>query len=290
MIKKCKVVIVGNCQAAPLGRVLALLSSDVEVLNIATVHKLADDDEAYFSKDFMEADYIISQPISENYRCKFVRTNVLQKKFNNKLIKVVNLYYAGYHPDWAYIKDNNGVIVTGPMTDYHNKTILNGWKEDKGITEIVADLNSIKYNEDRYTNLIRSTIDELETRESEVDVCITDLIKSECQNQQLFFTFNHPSKFLLVEYAKRILSHINMQFVTTEIAKLKEPLDRIILPINPASNINKRPRVIKGVDFTSNESGLLQFSNDPRVYSEEDLVSVFLQVYESALIEGTMEK
>lgn len=281
MDKKIKLVIVGNCQAAPLGRLLTFLNDRVDVTAIATVHKLDSSNEGDYSEFFDAADLIITQKISDNYQCEFVRTKVLEEKFPTKILKIVNLFYSGYHPDWIYLKGKNNKILTGPMTDYHNSTILDGWKNSLSIDEVQKNLTCEEYNLAKYGGAQRATLEELKIREQDVDISITDYIEDSLKKNQLFYTFNHPSKKLLAEYAVRILKCLELSADMIAIESFKEPLDRVILPINPISQLEKVERIIKGVSYDYENSTVPKFTNSECYYSESELVSLFFSVYDS---------
>lgn len=289
-MSKYKIVVVGNCQAAPLGRILRLLSSDIEVLAVATVHKLANEDEEDYAEHFTNADFIVTQLIAENYRCTFVRTSLLESKYPEKIIRTVNLFYMGYHCEWMYLKDEKSNIITGPMSDYHSRTIWEGWKKNKSVEQVVTDINCLQYNQSRYSNTMSSSLEELKKRELAADIKITDVLEAEQQNIQLFFTFNHPSKYLLIAYAKQILNHLGVDIAEGEVGTLKEPLDRIIIPNNILSGASQSQKLIKGVSYEVSPQGESIFTTDTKFYSEIELVEAFFRVYEYGCKIGNVVK
>lgn len=54
----------------------------------------------------------------------------------------------------------------------------------------------------------RASMEELENREKYIDVGIVDYIKAYVSDEQLFYSCNHPSEKLIVEYTNRIMEHI----------------------------------------------------------------------------------
>tara|TARA_Y100000766_G_scaffold279221_1_gene287102 strand:- start:1418 stop:2293 length:876 start_codon:yes stop_codon:yes gene_type:complete len=290
MTENINLVVVGNCQAAPLARIIKLLNARINVTAIATVHKLDDSLESDYTEHFESADVIVTQPISDTYQCKFVRTNILEENFSEKILKIVNLFYAGYHPDWIYIKGNDNRIITGPMTDYHNKTILDGWKNGSSLEDVASNLRSPKYNLKKFSKVPTSSLEELKRRELEVDVAITDYIEFNLKSAQLFYTFNHPSKLLLVEYARRILERLKLDSNLNSVATIPEPLNRIILPINPISQGEEAERVIRGVSVDVNGGLSPKFTNAECFYTDRELIQCFYSVYDSENLKGNLDR
>jgi hypothetical protein len=76
------------------------------------------------------------------------------------------------------------------------------------------------------------SLNELEKRESECDITISDFIKSNWIDQKLFHTINHPSNNLLIEMANRILKIIGIpKLDKTELDIKKELIGGTVLPI-----------------------------------------------------------
>jgi hypothetical protein len=178
------------------------MSNEVEVIKVAVVHLLSTDQEAEYNSFFEDADYIIAQLVNDNYFCEFVRTNYLKKKYKNKVISILNLFYRARHPDFIYLRDRENNKISGPLGDYHIETVYNAWCANDSKSEL---LNTFDENyRSRYQDTIRMSRNELLERQKKVDVKIFDFI-DENQNNELFHSFNHPSNLLLIEFAKRIL-------------------------------------------------------------------------------------
>jgi hypothetical protein len=256
-----KIVIVGNCQARPIATLLEKMSSEVEVTKVAIVHLLKSEQENEYKEAFEEADHIVTQLIASNYPCEFVRTNDLKNKYGNKVTTIVNLYFKGEHPDWVYIRDEQHNSLIGPLYEYHNLTILKCWFAGKSATETEKYLMNVEYNHSEFENERNKSFEQLQVKERLADVKICNFIKD---NEQLFWTFNHPKHELLYEYAKNIYSHIfNNQY--TDVKSVKEPLGKIRLPSNIINN--KVDHIFDG------------FSVDNKKYDLADVIENFFNLY-----------
>jgi hypothetical protein len=233
MANKKKIVVVGNCQARPIATLLEAMSHEVEVTKVAIVHLLNSDQESEYSPFFEDADYIIAQLVNDNYPCEFVRSDNLSNQYGKKVIKIINLFFNGYFPDWKYLRIPNRGTLHGPMGDYHNSIIFNGWKNKEPIDSVVKKLNSETYYSKIYTDAETASLTELVIREKRADVDIVSYIKSAYKENKLFFTFNHPSLELLSKYTKNILARLKLSFSNQDFKEENEPLDNIIMSPMP---------------------------------------------------------
>lgn len=280
--QKIKVVVVGNCQARPLAEVLENLNPAIEVTAIAIVHLLKSEQFTEYQEAFKEADLIISQLVLDTYPCEFVRTNFLKSTYGDRVISIVNLYYTGYTPDWFYIRIPNVGPLRGPMGDYHNRTIFESWQDNEKVSVAAERLRSRKYNK-KYLPEIENSLQILREREKLVDVLITDLIQEKFKNKRLFFTFNHPTMFLLAEYASRVLIKYGIE-ITRELCSLdvKERLNQFIPLINPAVDLPSGAFEDKhvGVDFNIEEKNLVTITiGKKKCYDTNEIVGHFYAIY-----------
>ncbi|MBU1417905.1 MAG: hypothetical protein KKI15_05430 [Proteobacteria bacterium] len=288
---KVKVVVVGNCQARPLAKILTALNADIEVTAIAIVHLLKSEQADEYLPFFKEADFIIAQLVADNYPCDFVRTPVLKEAYGDKLISIVNLYYSGYNPELIYIRNGPAGTLKSPLGEYHNKTFLDTWKEGRGVEEALERHFDIAYNEKHYSSLISDSLEELKRREKLVDIAVTDLIEGSFGQERLFFTFNHPCMSLLVHMAQRILTKVELNIDAPEsVLQLKEPLDKIVVPVNPfATKILavqfEDSRTFKGVECIVEQDGSVIVSRD-RNYIPSEIVEKYFEIYNKNLTRG----
>ena len=278
-MSKKKIAIVANCQARPLADALVRLSDDVDVTYISIVHLMKDNDKDDFMCALDEVDCIIAQLVNKEYPCEFVRTDFLKANFKDKLTSIVNLYFTAYTPEWLYMRIPEIGVLRGPMGDYHNRFILSGWKNKLSVSECAlqienaVDLTAYHRNTDK-------SLANLEKRENTTHVNITGFIRDNYKEKQLFFTFNHPSALLIVEYAKRILSHQNIKF-NDSIRDLggREPLSQFRPIVNSKLGLpgsNRKLHVGKNISLGEQnvEIGARQD------YSTEEIIETFYRIYD----------
>jgi len=231
-MNKIKVVVIGNCQARPIATLLEQMGVKVEVIKIAIVHLLSNEQKNEYEHFFKDADFIIAQVIADNYPCSFVTTKYLKVHYPGKVINIVNLYFSGYMPELRYIRLNGKGTLRGPLADYHNQTIYDCWKEKQTQQYTHARLEDSVFNKNKYGLLFEKSLSELSCREGATDIRIVNFIKNNLHIQKLFFTFNHPSLNLLIEYVKEILVFIDIKYTLQPVSCIKEPLGQFTAPIN----------------------------------------------------------
>jgi hypothetical protein len=74
---------------------------------------------------------------------------------------------------------------------------------------------------------------ELERREEDVDVRISDFLRVEATARRCFYTPNHPSNFVMAELAARLAAKAGVAFDKAAAAKIKYRLDHIYIPAFP---------------------------------------------------------
>lgn len=227
-----KVVLVANCQARPIATLLNQ-NYEVEITDKIIVHLAKDNDFERYEQKLESADYIISQFINKTYPCEFVRTQNMQEKFQNKLILIPNLYYRGYTPDLRYIRIKGKPTLDGPLGDYHSQTIFNAWAKGDDPIATLKTYNSTDHWEQNYCDIASESLQDLQKREENLDICISDYINRMKSSEQLFFTFNHPSRPLLDELIRRIAKKMELNVTSSIPNQQYEPLGRFQAPIHP---------------------------------------------------------
>ncbi len=275
-----KVVVAGNCQARPMARLLSQLNPEITITATPIVHLLQPADEAVFRPALDEADLIITQLIADSYPCEFIRTNRLKERYGDRVKTILNLYFTGYNPDLRYLRHPQVGTLRGPLSDYHNKTILTGWMLGVDQKQVVKWLNDPFFNQQEYALASQASLAELKKREELVDVPIVDCIEAGYKHQRFFFTFNHPSAALLAQYAHRVSAMLlgNATEIHNELIK-NEFLDQLIPKIPPGLGHEQAAQAVsKGQEVLSVNGAKIELGAEKN-YTDEELVALFYQIY-----------
>ena len=170
-------------------------------------------------------DIIITQPIKDDYRNKdYLGTNFVLNNVNYEKVIIFNsCYFDFYYPDSTYLYNN--MIYISKQVNYHHKYMVNYYKNKKStkkyIEEVINNENlfSIDYIE-------KKGIDSLNILENKYNIMIqnynkfrnvyfiniVDFIKNNYKDKLLFYTNNHPTKYLEQYIAKEIVNILNLKF------------------------------------------------------------------------------
>jgi hypothetical protein len=182
-------------------------------------------DESEFTDIIKQQDIIICQPIWDNYRDKpYLSTKFIIKncKKSCKIIIFDSCYFNFYYFDLTYDLFNTKVMLNQPI-DYHYNKMMECYKNNVSAEYFVE---NIVNNEDLKTkeeleNYANESLEELNKRYLEsignykindnihIITCY-DYIKNNYKDKLLFYSFNHPTKFVIQFICEEIIQILNI--------------------------------------------------------------------------------
>lgn len=213
-----RIGIFGNCQAGAVAKIFKELLKCDEIVAYKAVHIMTENDKNLFLADLKSLDILVHQPVGSGYG--LVSTaNIMRNIGNVRSIVFPVLYFSSYFLDMCYLKNSNGKVERGFLSDYHSRIILSAFYHGFGFNEIRGAFYSNNFfKKETLEKDLKVTIANMIKRESTCDIKISDLLKSYKKNN-LFFTFNHPTGHILYSVIDRILYLIGYSFMTNEIKK-----------------------------------------------------------------------
>jgi len=217
MVKK--ILFFGNCQTGQIMKCLNLNESYItyyEQCHLSTLNKKE------FTTLINKQDIIITQPIEKNYKnVDYLNTTYVINNTNGIVIIFNSCYFDFYYPDLKYIKHNN-TILHEPI-DYHYQYMIDHYKRGDTIQNYLdncvnnPDLISQKSLLERATK----SINELRNRDTNIRkefgkksnvyfISISDYIEKNYREKLLFYSMNHPSKYLLQFICENIINILNI--------------------------------------------------------------------------------
>lgn len=271
----------GNCQLLAVQKLLNLHNVVDEYIECYKT----DLDENNFKNIIKKQDIIITQPIKEDYRNK----NFLSTKFvidnckeNCKIIIFDSCYFHFYYFDLNY-KDFNNEILHQP-SDYHYAEMINCFKNNLPIEHYIENyVKNInlkskeeleKYANDGLNDLERRYHDNIKNYKIKDTIFIISIyyfIKNNYKEKLLFYSMNHPSKFVIL-------------FICEEIIKILNFKNSILYNVN----VLDYPKCIiydcvqKAVNFNINECELL-LDGKKNVY---DITKLYYDTYKNIGFKG----
>lgn len=202
-------VVIGNCQAQPLTTILNALQGQIRFLQVPAVHLIRSSEVGKLHRLLERAAVCALQPISNNYRQMPLGEEQLSDHLPRSaaVVRFPSLYYSGLHPYQCYVRGQNGMNIGAPLVGYHDLRALFAASRTSEMIEALNMVETVE-NKAKIAEAARQSIALLRDRESSLDVAISDCIDQ--SDGTTFYTMNHPSDYLLLATAKRILAHLEV--------------------------------------------------------------------------------
>lgn len=206
----------GNCQLFACLKTLRLSNKEFNVKHIECWKHI---DKLYFTNEIRKCDIIITQPIVDNYRdVDYLSTTYIikNKKHKCKLIIFNSCYFNFYYFDSTY-KQFNNAILHKPI-DYHYNKMIECYNANKSIEYYITHFaNNIDLKtSDELEKLAQDSIIELQNRYTTTEQKYTgeyvyiikthEYIRQNYKDLLLFYSMNHPTKWLIQFICKAILN------------------------------------------------------------------------------------
>lgn len=196
-----KIVVIANCQAAPVSSLLGIGSSEVEINRVPAVHTIKGDRANVILDAVAASDVVIHQPIGANFGP--IATNELKDAFPNKrFVSFPSIYFGGLLPHLVYLRLPGGGTLQGPLGDYHDRHILRSFLTGISEAECLAGFSSSPVDAKEH---FQECLEESIRRDAEVDLPVMDAVQDRIPFHQTFYTFNHCDNFILWTVAQRAL-------------------------------------------------------------------------------------
>ena len=242
--------IIGNCQTESLTNFLFSnnnFKNIYEYIEVKPIYLMNENELNYFyTYTLIELDLIIIQPINEDFNgnIKYSTKTILNNTKNDCIsILIPSLYFDFYHPYLCYLNGEHGKIQD-PI-DYHDKILIKLYLANKELSneEIIEKYmnifnNEIFINNSMCNDNLKLALDNIEDRENNFKDYIVnntkciysyDFIKNNYQQKLLFYSVNHPSKYLLSYLSDEILKYLKIPF--EDYPNNLDPFNILIIPI-----------------------------------------------------------
>lgn len=207
----------GNCQLGAIKRKLSLDLNNYEiyheVCHLTTLNKIE------FTNIINQSNIIITQNISDGYRgFDYLNLNYILSHSNDKIIIVIpSCYFNFYYPDLKYI-GKPGDRLHNP-NDYHHQYMVDNYKNNGGIQNYIDNYvnNPNLICKEELLSNAKDSIQELKNRKKLLDeklkdknnvftLCISNFIEQNYRDKLLFYSFNHPTKYVFEFICENIIN------------------------------------------------------------------------------------
>jgi hypothetical protein len=277
-----KIQVIANCQARPVSTLVPLMAPGAETLEPIVVHLAKAEEESAHLAQIAQADVIFTQLLQDQFKPAHLATRNLKERFGDKVVVWPNIFYMGQQPYLRYFTHPQHGRLMGPLDALHDIRLYRSWKETGRV-----DPTALDYSDPDFIAAARTaSLRELQAKEALCDVRISDFLTAYEDSERLFFTFNHPSQFVLLEMVQRLLGAVTETDPRMSGPPEPEPLDRFQVP----SVWNTADAVFQGNKFEiDNENKVLSIGGPPQPYSRDALCAAYQQTNDANDIYRTFE-
>lgn len=265
-----KLLVTGNCQARPL---LSLMCGTglFKSLDPIILHLADPDHVRKYEESLQEADLIVAQKTDPTFPVEVLRSEKIKELHGKKTVIWPNIFFSGQQPYLRYFTHRTLGRLLGPLETMHDLRIYLDWSTLRSVRNDFIDLSETEY----LKQIVDRSMRALRERERGCDILISDEISGNLQ-RRLFFTFNHPSMFLLRLVAQRALSQLIPD--APEVPPLSsEPLASFIVP--STWDQQRQLCVYRGHEIEVSHGPQVKL-NGWRQYDAAELRDAFFQCYD----------
>ncbi len=236
----------GNCQTTAIKETLCLHSDQFQIFNVHCWNN--NYDKETFTNIINNSDIIITQSIQDNYRdVEYLSTSYIinNAKQNCKIILFDSCYFDFYYFDLTYKQFNNDVLHI--PSDYHYNKMIECYCNNINYIENYVNNIELKTSEE-LDKIANDSLNELQKRynmnrekynENIFIISIYDFVKTNYKNKLLFYSMNHPTKYVIQYICEEIIKHLNiLNTINYNIDVLNDPKCIIYKCIQKNVNFN----------------------------------------------------
>lgn len=250
-MKKKKILVIGNCQAGPVVKLVQSTGAFDCHPPILLQHARSED--AIQHQDLIDAsDIVFAQLTVDTFKLPHLRSSQIKQQYPGKTIIWPNVFYAGQQPYLRYMTHLTEGRILGPLEALHDIRIFRKWLIQRGKIRQADWVEA----PDFVASAGAASLQELQSREQRCDVHVVDLIQGAPAGERLFFTFNHPNNWLLARVTERMLGQVGVDAVIDEKGS-PEYLSRYITPSSWSGN-PAYPEPFRGVNIILKTDNIIQ--------------------------------
>lgn len=288
-----KYTTIGNCQSESIIYFLESnnnFKKEYELIKMPKmIHEInCEEDIKNMYNIIRNIDLIIIQPISINYKNNenLSTLNILNETREDcKIILFPSLYLDFYFLELTYLSYKGTDIIFNDPPHYHDRNIFELTKKYKDYDIVLKKFKEIYENNDKYSindleNKFNNTINELIKRELHYKLFIpinknekskiitsSEFIKTNFKEKLLFYSMNHPSKYLLQYISNEILNYLDI--IIEEYSPNLDPMYGCIPPIYKYME--------KFINFKTNDYKIIHIFQ--QINNIEDYVNIYYNLY-----------
>lgn len=180
-----------------------------EITPIKAVHALSLVERQHLLEQAESVGLLVHQPVADGYAPASTNSVTGRLNANAKTISFPVLWFDGYTPDMVSLKQSGSALKF--PSNYHSRVIANAYAAGYSALEAAQLFDAPEFVAPEVPlEIANNSIGTLARRESELDIHVSKYIEDNFREKRLFFTFNHPTGWLLYHVADEILSRLGL--------------------------------------------------------------------------------
>lgn len=214
-----RITFYGNCQMKAIENSLSTNNQFSKKYtfskNIPPVYLLTSDNFIEVKNILKNTDIFIYQTISNHGKYATYSTDKLLKILSPNSIKIClpDIYFTGFHPGSTYAFTSNNFATAILPPTYHDLSIMKLFMENISKEDTLSLIKKENFfSQEEIERNFKESMNELKLREdyNQVDIKISSFIEQhKFSGIKLFYTFNHPTDFIIKYLSIQILKLIN---------------------------------------------------------------------------------
>ena len=221
-MEKKNILFCTNCQGHAISQYLLTCPFFYQSYNIYHIDNwilLKEHNKNKYLDKLKICDIFIYQPLKKKHGDLSTETEnglKIYLKHDCKLISFPYIYNCALWPFFHHVSDNEEFYPGLSGKRIYNKSILLDLFKNNNLEKILSLYDNDKIDF-KFLDNYKYTINYLKKNEENVTIKISNYIEQNIRTKRLFFTKDHPSSYILIYCANKILEILNIDYIINEL-------------------------------------------------------------------------
>lgn len=197
-----KIAIIGNCQAAAVGRCIQAINTDVVVSASQTNHLASSLEEVDLSPILAQYDLVLlhPHPVFRHW----------VDQMPDRIHFIPPIAFPAYHPDLVYITTPEKGSFFGPLGEYNSSLAFYGWLRGMSVSQTLELFTEEVYRNLGFFEYWQSSKETLLTRAQSIGYSLEDLFEDWAGQGCFMHSVNHPKLRATAGLVRMILGRLGI--------------------------------------------------------------------------------
>ncbi|MBD1194712.1 MAG: hypothetical protein H9532_11370 [Vulcanococcus sp. Clear-D1] len=178
-----------------------------------------------------------------------------------------SIYFGGLFPHLTYLRQQNRAMLRGPLTDYHDRRIINAYMLGLSAAECAISMEERDVISCRQH--FSACVRESSFREASLPIKVMHYVIDNFHSSRTFHTFNHPSNDVMWHVVRQFLALLGLSMSVE-----RPPVNQYLNDVTAAISLEMAEAV--GLKFVDDE-----YSSHGVTIPRISLIEQFFRLYDS---------